>query len=161
MRIIHFTSIAAAFSIMHSRTFHPAQANPYGGDAGLNAFDLDRPHNYEQNFAGGTDARLIFEWNGPVTEEADIPLPPNVLSDQMPFRVFVPIETDQHLRLIGFKTEPDAWNRYDVDLSWYYLTRPMRRWARRRILHKLRAEIAAIVASNPSISVTARSSINP
>lgn len=155
MKILHFTSIDSALSILQTRTFHPAQTDPLGGDAGLNAFDMSQRYSLDQNFTGGTDARLIFRWTGPVIKDIEIPSRPNALSVQLPHRVFVPIGTDQHLALIGFRVRRKAWEDYDVDLPWYCLTRASRLAAQRRILMKLRAKIEAMVADNPTIRVIA------
>ena len=155
MKIVHITSIDAALSIMRTGTFRPVSSDPLNGDAGLNAFDVSMPGEYNELWFSGTGAQITFEWDGPVDTRTDRPYPPNVLQDQMPYRVFVPVGTTQHLTLIGFEPDPQAWDNYELDLPWYYLTPTMRRKARRRALIALQAEIDAIIELRPAIHVGA------
>ena len=114
MKIVHVTSIGSALAIMRSRVFLPASPDPLNGDAGLNGLELSRSHECNDWWLTGTGARLPFEWGGPVDNSTTVPLAPNVLHDDMPYRVVVPAGTTRHLTLVGFEADPDVWISHPV-----------------------------------------------
>lgn len=152
MKIVHITSIDAALSIIRSRTFVPASTDPLNGDAGLNGLELSQSHECNDWWFTGTGARLLFEWDGPVDTSTTVPLSPNVLHDDMPYRVVVPAGTTRHLALTGFEPDPDLWTAYPL-LPWYCLTPASQNRARHRALVRLQRQIDAIVAARPAIRV--------
>lgn len=152
----HITSLASALAIMRSLTFHPIQ--PDGGDAGLNGLAVDRrPARTRQHFEG-LGVYLFFEWSGPIWKWDDLTdghrtwdPQPNILIDQMPFRVFVPNGTMRHLTLTGLEVKPEAWEEQlefppsSAMLGW--------RIFRRRIKFRIEAEIEQIAKLRPNVTV--------
>lgn len=151
MRMCHVTSIEAALAIMRSRSFVANQPDPtMGSDAGLNAYDAARPLGYART--AGTGARLYFEWTGRLCVPSNVPFFPNLLYVDA-WRCFVPVGTTEHLALVGFEADAEAWEEYPVNLPWHSLMLGQCRWARRRAVIALKTEIEAIVGTRPSIEV--------
>jgi hypothetical protein len=147
---MHITSLESALSILRSGQFHPVWGTP--ADAGLNGLQLGRVGWNEQYFTG-TGVRLFFQWSGPV--EIGPGSTPNVLFDQMPHRVFVPIETREHLRLTGFTAAPLTWQQHQFEIPWHCFGRAGRARVRLRALVELQAEIDSIVEARPHVCVIA------
>jgi hypothetical protein len=69
------------------------------------------------------------------------------------WRCFVPVGTTEHLTLVGFKPDDEAWEDYPVNLPWFSVMLGQRRWARGRAVIALKTEIEAIVGTRPNIEV--------
>lgn len=103
MLIEHETCPEIALRVMTSQVF---RGGPILNDAGLNAVPLDGDGYFTEQ-ASDTGAILVFKWNGPVRqvktrgyEEEFVKYKANVLYDEKPHRLFIPVGTDCNLQLI-------------------------------------------------------------
>jgi len=115
IKLIHVTSPWALESILASGVFHAFSGHPLNGDSGLNCFLLGQPGNLGQRFEG-SGAALKLIWEGPVRRAGAsprLPLAPNILHDSMPWRCFIPVDSDLcRPRIIGFKIAAWALDEY-------------------------------------------------
>lgn len=138
MRVYHITSPGAAVSIVRSGIFNPSTNFLEDQDNGLNC--LPYHVGYLSQGFGGTGAKVILEWTGPISVTPETTYPPlamNVLHDQLPWRCFIRGGSNPaFLRVVRIKFDKGGVDTLIQVPSWYaYLPRNIKRPLIRR--HKL------------------------
>lgn len=153
--LAHITSLDRAINIVTEKRFRPTYDSPLAADSGLNAHIKTPDNEYPLICYERTGATLLLEWDGPVTQDFNLPLPVNTLVDQRPFRVMVSHGTNRYLRAVGI--ELDDSTLLDRAPPFYHRSEKSReRWKtnyiakRRKRFNKL---ISKLVKDKPLIQV--------
>lgn len=156
--IEHETSPAIAADVARTKRF---LAGPILGDSGMNAIMLGHvagPYHPDQAIKPG--AVMRFAWSGPVTK-GSFPggYPPNQLIDEHPHRAFLPVGTNVNLKLIEIVlVGGGSWEDAVVEPTFSWATLPSwlaskREGWRQAVAGRLEQELAAIVATQPNITI--------
>ncbi|WP_199028876.1 hypothetical protein [Ralstonia sp. ASV6] len=165
MRIYHETLPAIAIHIARTKQFICGEI---AGDAGLNCYiEGSLPNLSVYSQAEKKGALITFEWTGPISSDGYWMFgDPDTLYDQRPHRGFVPVDTTQHLKLVGIELlygqtfadlvhRPNLPSGTDVLKPWIWWEWAQSRrsaWVKAQA-QQLESTIAALVAERPSISV--------
>ncbi|MBD8051104.1 hypothetical protein [Limnohabitans radicicola] len=156
--IEHETSPAIAAEVARVKRF---LAGPIKGDSGMNAFIVGHVAGpYCPDQAANCGAVMRFEWTGPVIQGSIFNgYSPNQLFDEHPHRAFIPAGTNSNLKLIEIVlVRGCSWEDAIVDPSFSlanlcsWLSSKRAGW-RQAVAERLEEEMAAIVATQPNISV--------
>jgi hypothetical protein len=133
-------------SILNSRIFIPAYDSPFASDAGMNLLmpDGDRFGNWIEK----TGVKIVVEWHGAIEENdgTSYPLPPNVLYDMLPHRLFIPIGTEKTMPLVKrVDIDRKIIREYCTCKKWYlprFMEQRLERKIRLALIKQIRKSLA-------------------
>ena len=146
------TSLAEAVSMARTGVFWPLSCDPMYTDSGLNAFIADQPGRLDQIFRS-SEIWLVLYWKGPREVTSTFPLARNVLCIDLPWRVVVPVGSDEHLSIAGLSASEEVWSDYHVKYPWFCLGTRLKNRYRRTVITADRAVLERAIEEGHSIRV--------